>query len=90
MDLNALGSLVVAADGFSEFGDARVQGVASLALVKSLHHGRDDRSGSGKIRLSDGEMDHVFLSRSLVEHHADTGRWKIDDTSSWHGTGRLN
>ena len=90
MDLNALGSFVVAADGLSEFGDTRVQGVTSLALVKGLHHGLDDRSGSVEIRLPDGEMNHVVLSRSLVEHHADTGRRKIDDTPSWHGIGQLN
>ena len=74
-----------------EFGNSRVQGVAGLALVESLHHGLDDRcagvekSGCPMERCTTSSLPAASLN---IMRMLEGG--KIDDTSSWHGIGRLN
>ena len=61
---------VIFGQGFEQFREARVHGVAGLPCVQCVHGGLDDMVRWLEVRLANGKVNHVIQVRRQIHHAA--------------------
>ncbi len=76
--MHAIALSQVLRNSCTQFHNALVGSVMSLALSEGLHPGFNDRLGRGEVRLTNPEGDDIFHGGGNIEEFPDSGRFQVD------------